>query len=208
MEGLGCLVGLGILAFIVYCFWPLGLALLVDGLMRSHRTAKIESQRQAILAQQQQAIQEFNHRIDLARQGLVRQKAVSKLWLLDTMSNLLQPIHYTGGIEGAVCLYLDSLNVVLDVEHWVGDACSVSMPPETILEHARSLGASGVAIAHNHPNNSSTPSDQDVWCSAGLKEMLQVEGIRLIEAYVWCHGQYKSVLNTRRFKELSNTIRH
>lgn len=183
-----------------------------NAISNSRQSAKQQFQQTIGVAKQQfaqgvgAAKAEFSGGIDGARSRLLGRKAPSKVWLLNTLSNLLEPIHYVGGIEGAVCLYLNQENCVMDVQHWVGDINSVPMPPDEITGHARAIGAASIAIAHNHPNNSPTPSDQDIWHGANLKANLESEGIRLAEDHVWCHNQYKSVLNTRRFKDLSRPV--
>lgn len=149
---------------------------------------------------------EFSGKVADARGGLCGKTVSSRLMLLNTMSALLEPVHYVGGIEGAVCVYLDSAKRILDIHHWVGDSNSVPMPPDAILAHALAIGSTAVALAHNHPNESSVPSDQDVWHAAGMVNVLQAAGISLSEDYVWCHNKYKSVLNTRRFRELAGPL--
>lgn len=201
---LGCLLGLAIV--VVWCLSPLAIGLIIDSLVRSHRHAEMQAQNQAVQREQEHALQEFHERLASARGQLCGRVTKSRVSLLNTVSNLLEPMHYIGGIEGAVCVYLDAEKRILDVQHWVGDGWSVPMPPDAIAARAKTVKAVAVALAHNHPNNRSTPSEQDVWHSANLKEVLEAEGVSLVEHYVWCGNQYKSVLDTRRFKQLVGPI--
>lgn len=181
---MGCLayVALAVIALPIWVIWSI-----------------TKRQRQAA------AVEDFRRRVNLAETALVGKAAGSKLDILNAVSDLLCPMYLAGGIEGAVCLYIGADSRILDVQHWVGDSCSVPMPPEDIRLRACALHARGVAVAHNHPNPCVTPSDQDVWHSAGLMATLQSDGIALIESYVWCGNKFKSVLNTRRYKDLTRT---
>lgn len=148
------------------------------------------------------AISKFKGKVHAARTTSVGSKIRTKYDLLNALGDLLEPMYSVGGIEGAVCIYFGPEREILDIQHWVGDSNSVPMPPETILYYARKLGASGIAVAHNHPNACVTPSDQDVLHAAGLISILEGDDVILIDSYVWCGNQFKSVLNTRRFKDL------
>ncbi|HUV05635.1 MAG TPA: JAB domain-containing protein [Armatimonadota bacterium] len=206
MEGLGCIIGFGIVIFLIVILWPLWLGLGIDAVVRHSINARLEAKHQGVLKQQQLAAGEFSERVATARRSLSGKPVASRLLLLNAMSALLEPIHYVGGIEGAVCIYFDSGNRVLDIHHWVGDDNSVPIPTDTIVAHALATGSHAVAIAHNHPNNNSVPSDRDVWHAAELIDALQAAGIGLVEDYVWCHNRYKSVLKTRRFKDLVRPV--
>ena len=162
--------------------------------------------REGALSMLRDAKGRFEVGVDSAREQLKGTRAESGIHLLNTISRLLEPLHYGPGIEGAICLYLGAEGRILDVQSWVGDAISVPMPPDQIAERAVDLRAEGVVLGHNHPNERPVPSDQDVWHAAGLEAILVRNGIRLAEDYVWCHNQYKSVLNTRRFKALVRPV--
>ena len=188
-TGLAYLIGAVLLFLICWAF---------DGYVRSYMARQREIPREVV----KKAEQQFCQQVESARLALQGQRVESKLSLLNIVSALLKPMYYMGGIEGAVCVYLDADRRLLDIQSWVGDSRSVAIPLEGIAAHARGLGATGVAIAHNHPMPCSTPSDADVWHAADLKSVLEENGIRLLEDYVWCHNQFKSVLNTRRFRQL------
>ena len=186
--------------------WPLWFGLGMDWLVRRSTNEKREAKRQEALRLRGAAADQFRDKVHSELDRLRGTVVGSRLALLNTVSALLEPMHYGAGVEGAVCVYLDAHSRVLDIHHWVGDDMSVPMPIGDIVAHAVAVRAKGVAVAHNHPYDSPVPSDQDVWHCAELVDALEGAGISLIEDYVWCHNKYKSVLKTRRFKELAGPI--
>lgn len=205
MDGGGCLA-VGVVVFVVAAvilglvgfLWPVWVVLGMEWWTRAQR----EGKRQERLRLREAAANQLGERVRGERDRLRGERMGSRLALLNTMSALLEPVHYGAGVEGAVCMYLDGSSRVVDVQHWVGDEVSVPMPIDDIVARALSVGAKGIALAHNHPNDRPVPSDQDVWHAAELVGALQAAGILLVEDYVWCQNQYKSVLGTRRFKDL------
>lgn len=105
------------------------------------------------------------------------------------------------GQESLVVLFLNEDNYCVEVEVHFGNECSVELPPEDVLKTANSKGASKLVIMHNHPDERPTPSDQDVFYTANLRNILE-DRIKIVDALVWCRGGMKSILNTHRFKQM------
>jgi len=144
--------------------------------------------------------------IEQQRQRLLGKKLNTRLEILDKMENILLAIQERLNREIMVVLYLSSNNIVQDAEYRLGDKSSVTFPQEEIIDKATTQGAKKLLIGHNHPTNNPTPSDADVRYGAHLYLLCQQREIELVDDFVLCRDELKSVKNALRFKQLVKTI--
>ncbi|NQS89712.1 hypothetical protein HQ584_07995 [Patescibacteria group bacterium] len=121
---------------------------------------------------------------------------------LDHMWDILMPIHLSLKCEALVVIYLDSMNKVIDTDVRFGDRSSVSYPTDEIISNVKDRNAKKIVLGHNHPNNYTKPSDQDVYHCSCLYVNALSENIDLMDDLVVCGIQLKSITNTRRFKQM------
>ena len=74
----------------------------------------------------------------------------------------------------------------------VGNASCCSLDTNMLLLHAIALHASNIALFHNHPHSSLTPSSIDKKLTSNIKEMAKVFNIRLIDHLIISDGRYYS----------------
>lgn len=93
-------------------------------------------------------------------------------------------------------VYLDSRNRII-AHKVVGlgtiNACSPYL--SEILRNALFLGASGFAVAHNHPSESTRPSPEDLDFTRKLKEMAEVLSMKLLDHLIVCQKEYYSFVD-------------
>jgi DNA repair protein RadC len=167
------------------CFGIAVLAILVGVLKVSFdKKAKLERKKKARSATQHQ----------IGRQIKNRRAA------LQTARAVLPHFHQLG-FESAAVLFLDDNNNCVHSEVRFGDETSVALPQAELFSACKRTGASKLVLMHNHPDNRAMPSDADVEYAADLYEGLP-DDVSLVDDFVWCRNEIKSVLNTKRFKQL------
>lgn len=96
--------------------------------------------------------------------------------------------------EEAHVLYLDLSDRLLAAEKEAeGNHKSVQIPIRRIAHRALTLGADKVVLAHNHPNESSTPSDADVEALTFKERALAPLGVAVRDSYVVTSTEITSV---------------
>lgn len=95
--------------------------------------------------------------------------------------------------EVCYALLLDNANRVItckQISKGVVNATEVGV--RTLIELAMKYRASGVIIAHNHPNGMPEPSREDEDCTVTVQNMLNVVGVKLIDHIIVGGGVYYS----------------
>lgn len=95
--------------------------------------------------------------------------------------------------EVCYALLLDNANRVItckQISKGVVNATEVGV--RTLIELAMKYRASGVIIAHNHPNGMPEPSCEDEDCTVTVQNMLNVVGVKLIDHIIVGGGVYYS----------------
>ena len=94
-------------------------------------------------------------------------------------------------------LWMIALNVrnhpcgIFEVSH--GDVNSSLAGPREVYMKALLVGASSIAIAHNHPSGDPHPSQPDLKTTKSLKEAGRLLGIRLIDHVIIGEDSYYSL---------------
>lgn len=105
-------------------------------------------------------------------------------------------------VEEFHVLYLDTCRRLLAAESCaVGDQKSVAPDFRPVVFRAISLGADSVVLAHNHPNDSATPSDQDLRQLEWAEKSLAWLNISLLDSYVVTSKRIASIKRHREHEQ-------
>ena len=97
-------------------------------------------------------------------------------------------------VETVILLCLDLKNkLIASKVVATGSVAHVALPIRRIVEIALSVGAVGIAIAHNHPGGYALPSSGDISATRQLQDALGPLGIELIEHVVASEDDYTSM---------------
>ncbi|MDZ4851105.1 MAG: JAB domain-containing protein [Pirellulaceae bacterium] len=84
--------------------------------------------------------------------------------------------------EQFVALYLDASHSVASYSIIsIGSANQATVHPREIFQRAVLIGAIAITIAHNHPSDSLTPSNQDIALTKSVKECGNILGIAILD---------------------------
>ncbi|MEG0179839.1 MAG: DNA repair protein RadC, partial [Oscillospiraceae bacterium] len=86
-----------------------------------------------------------------------------------------------------------------------GTANATSISVQKIVTEAVHTKATGVIIAHNHPNGIALPSAQDVNMTAKLKSALKYINVLLLDHLIFCEDDYISFAATLRLQDIIDT---
>lgn len=106
----------------------------------------------------------------------------------------LLPYYYGARDEMVYLLLLDSIGKVINcrmVGH--GSVNSANVPVRRLVQDALVANASGVVIAHNHPNGVAVPSPEDVSTTVFLRDTLDALGIVLVDHIVIADDDFVSL---------------
>ena len=102
--------------------------------------------------------------------------------------------------EHAVIMCLDaSCRMLACREISVGTVNSVNLPYRKVVEIALNANATSVVLAHNHTNDSTMPSHEDIAYTVSLKEALELFNIALADHFVISGNLYFSMRNAKLF---------
>jgi len=118
-------------------------------------------------------------------------------------TNILNNIIKYYNIEVLVIFLLDENNKCVNTKVIIGDTTKVTFSTDEIIAYSLENNAKKLIFAHNHPNNISTPSDIDVLTGAELLSKFEEHNLVLSDLIVCCHNEYKSVLDSIRFKKIT-----
>ncbi len=101
--------------------------------------------------------------------------------------------HFDSGKEVLVALYLDLGHRVLGTEVVaIGSLNRVYSHPKDILRPAVELSAYGILVAHNHPQGSLEPSEEDIKFTERLRKACQILGFELVDHLIFDREGYFS----------------
>jgi DNA repair protein RadC len=94
--------------------------------------------------------------------------------------------------EHALVMMLNIRNQVTAVDLvGIGILNANLLHPREVYRRAISLGAAQIILAHNHPSEDCTPSDEDIEVTKRLSEAGRIIGIELVDHIVFArHGFY------------------
>lgn len=93
-------------------------------------------------------------------------------------------------------LYLNSrYQVVHDEVISIGTLTSNIVHPREVFQPAIEHGAIAVIIAHNHPSDNATPTDDDLTITSQLVTAGKILGIDLLDHLIITHDNFLSILN-------------
>ncbi len=98
--------------------------------------------------------------------------------------------------EKLVCIYTNLQNQVLGVKTVaVGSLNVINIKPRDIFVHALELNAYGIILAHNHPEGSSKPSEEDIEFTKNVQELALKLGFEILDHLVIGKKDYFSFAN-------------
>ena len=99
--------------------------------------------------------------------------------------------------EHVFALLVDSKGDILSVYPVCdGDTGKATFNKKKLLAVAMQTGAAGIVLAHNHPNGLTIPSQEDILCTQALHDLLETNGIELVEHYIVAEKRYRRILST------------
>ncbi len=112
-------------------------------------------------------------------------------------ANYLKAMLQHEQVEQFVCMYLDAKNCLIKVVHISsGGITSTTVDVRVIYNHALTLKAVGIIVAHNHPSGSLTPSKQDIHLTQKIKEAGKILDIKLVDHIIVSHmGTYSFAMH-------------
>ena len=134
--------------------------------------------------------------IHALHQQLLEQSLSTK----DLINNPLTAVNYLRekiGYENREVLavvFLDNQNRAVGYEWYPGRNHLVQFYPQNIARAAIMHRASGVIVAHNHPNGSCRPSDADLEATRILKDYLESLDLRLVDHLIITKTSHLSLL--------------
>lgn len=91
-------------------------------------------------------------------------------------------------------LFFNSKNVLLkEVDQQVGTINQTPVYPREVVKKALELGASSIVMVHNHPSGDPTPSENDIFVTKTIKDILVKLNINLIDHIVISKNSYRSM---------------
>jgi len=88
--------------------------------------------------------------------------------------------------ESLIALYLDLSNRLMDFEVVaVGSVNRVFSSPKDVLFKAVKLSANGIIIAHNHPQGTAHPSEEDINFTERMKRACELLGFELLDHIIY-----------------------
>jgi len=94
------------------------------------------------------------------------------------------------------------LAIILDTQHriigttlaGIGSATTAYFIPEILFKaFFRHRGAAGLIMVHNHPSESSSPSEQDITFANGMVGMCKMLRIDLVDQFILTAEEYRSI---------------
>lgn len=86
--------------------------------------------------------------------------------------------------EELVVICFDNLKNVLATRTWHGTVNRISVHPREIVEFCMESQATGVVMAHSHPNGSSAPSNNDISFTKCVNDALRAIDVMLMDHFI------------------------
>ena len=93
-------------------------------------------------------------------------------------------------------MFLDSKNAIISIKQIsAGVVNATEIGVRQLVEAALKCKASGVILAHNHPQSPPIPSREDEYCTNLIKQALSMVDIELIDHIIVGEGKFQSMNN-------------
>ncbi|MBQ7725876.1 MAG: DNA repair protein RadC [Clostridia bacterium] len=83
-----------------------------------------------------------------------------------------------------------------------GDVTQVNISLRKLMEIVIKTNAAAVIIAHNHPNGTALPSEDDVHMTQTIRDALTNIGVGLLDHVVFANDDYVSMRQTKKYEYL------
>ena len=128
------------------------------------------------------------------RYFLSRSHVESRLKDSHDFGHYLLPYYYGARDEMVYLLLLDGVGKVINcrmVGH--GSVNSANVPIRRLVQDALTANASGVVVAHNHPNGIALPSQEDISATVFLRDTLDALDILLVDHIIIADDDFVSM---------------
>ncbi len=121
-------------------------------------------------------------------------KAVNVVGGCDDLAFYLMP-HFVGRtVETVILVGLDNKNkIISSVIVAEGGRDHVEISKNRIIREIMRIGATRVAIGHNHPRGFAAPSDDDVAMTVEIRELLESVGVEFVDHLICGEDDYVSM---------------
>jgi DNA repair protein RadC len=131
--------------------------------------------------------------LELGRRSLVRGRGRAPVRRSADLHALYRSRFHGADREIFVCAYLDTgLRPLGDSVCAIGSAAQCLVDARLVLKEALVRGASAIAVLHNHPSGTRTPSAEDRALTARIAAAAEAVGIALVDHLIVCDDGYFS----------------
>lgn len=128
------------------------------------------------------------------RYFLSRAHVESRLKDSNDFGHYLLPYYYGARDEMVYLLLLDSVGKAINCRMvGYGSVNSANVPIRRLVQEALTANASGVVIAHNHPNGVALPSKEDISATLFLRDTLNALDISLVDHIIIADDDFISM---------------
>ena len=109
---------------------------------------------------------------------------------LPALKTLIQLHLRNASNEQCIALFLDPSLRLMHIETLSeGTLTTLNLHTRTLAQRALSLNTHAIILAHNHPDGSAQPSDDDIQSTRALQTQLRPLGLYLIDHFIVADGQ-------------------
>lgn len=128
------------------------------------------------------------------RYFLSRSHVESRLKDSHDFGHYLLPYYYGARDEMVYLLLLDGVGKVINCRMvGYGSVNSANVPIRRLVQEALNANASGVVVAHNHPNGIALPSKEDISATVFLRDTLDALDILLVDHIIIADDDFISL---------------
>lgn len=111
--------------------------------------------------------------------------------LVDMLNNVFNLNHLAEEYAYMIALHKGKIVGIFQVSHGITKECY--MNSREIFIRAVLVGATHIILCHNHPGESSTPTQEDIWVTKRIKECGELMGIPLLDHIIIAGDTYTSI---------------
>lgn len=123
----------------------------------------------------------------------------NKLYSEELAVKYLKGLFFGKQQEFLYLICLDDKGKVIKVRFISYGIGELSVDYREIMSEVLATNASGVVLAHNHPNGILRASQEDINETQEVEKFLSKVSVRLVDHFVFCDDEYISILNTHSF---------
>lgn len=115
------------------------------------------------------------------------------------IADLVRSVLIDNSREQFAAIYFDASHSVISYSIIsVGNANQTLVHPREVYQRAVLVGATAIAVAHNHPSGNLEPSSEDIKITVRLRDAGQLLGITVLDHVIVSDFSFKSLREDRR----------